>query len=112
MSVNTTLRTNLVFPCKTYRAKSEVEEALEFRTMNMHDTLWDIIRQNVNLSSSELNQLVEELEDIIIDKYKLELLLDGWDRCHTEDGRPKPSDRKHDPEIWGDFLDLELDQLK
>ena len=33
-------------------------------------------------------------------------------RCHTEDGRPKPSDRKHDPEIWGDFLDLELDQLK
>ena len=36
--------------------------------------------------SNTLKEDLEELEDYIIEKWKLEMLLENWDKCHNEDG--------------------------
>lgn len=109
MSWGTNLRANIEFDRCTFTHKSEVEEALEFESMNANDILWDIIRQNVNLDSLELRELTEQLEQAFVDKYKLKLLLENWDKCHASDGTPVHSDEPwtKNPEIWGDFINGE-----
>lgn len=109
MSWSTNLRTNIRFDGCTFTRRSEVEKALEFKNRNVTDILWDIIRQNTTLESSKLRELTRYLEQAFIDKYKLKLLLENWDRCHTPDGAPIHSDEPwaKEPEIWGNFINEE-----
>ena len=57
--------------------------------------------------NNEISESLEELEEYYIERFKLNYLLEYWDKCHTKDGEPI-----HAPEgvgwddayIDGDFI--------
>lgn len=53
-----------------------------------------------------VNYLYSELEELFIKRYKLEILLEEWENCHTNNGLGinPPDDVKYKSFIDGDFV--------
>lgn len=107
MSSNTTLRTNIIFPHKTYDSKWKVEEELEDAKQCRQNILWDLLRKNTSLEPFELNQLTADLEDIDVQIWQLHRLLSEWDKLiDKETGELITSPGEYQPKIWGDFINV------
>lgn len=102
MGWETRLRTNIIYNRQTFRHEYEVRESL--------DETNDLIRYHEDklkfLSAmtepqkycgeespefyvtNTLKECLDELENLYVDRFKLELLLDRWSSCHDEEGYP------------------------
>lgn len=61
----------------------------------------------LTLTLLAVNDAMETLEEAVIEKYKLSLLAEHWDKCHTPTGAPivPPEKDWHERAyLWGDFL--------
>lgn len=105
MSWQTDLFTNITFNRKTYNSLGEVESDYD-KVCNMikhfegdlrslalitepkkfcdeeQDPLWFL--------KHKVEECLEELEDLYVEKYKLELLISEWNHCHNEEGYAIP----------------------
>jgi hypothetical protein len=55
---------------------------------------------------ANVNYLCTEFEDLFVKRYKLEMLLEEWDKCHNKEGLGinPPDDVKYKSFIDGDFV--------
>lgn len=109
MSWYTILTTNITFSHKTYDKRYEVESDLEEtnKIIKMYeDELLSLImttepkkmmsRDEIDSFSpidwlkDKYNTIKEQLEEYYIERYRLNLLLDDWDKCHDEKGLAIP----------------------
>lgn len=103
MGWSTELFCNITFNKKTYNSLGSVESDLgnvEDMIKYNESLLRDLAlitepKKMLNLDEDEdvlskirimLNEAFEELHDLYIEKYKLELLIDCWSNCHNKDG--------------------------
>lgn len=120
MGQSTRLYTKITFFDKCYNTKSEVERDLE----NAYGRLEKLKKELIilvmmtepnkfapkNQSPSEyLNSnaqvLIDEIGDLNIEIWKLEILLDRWEECHTKDGLGKyPPEGEQHTYIDGTFV--------
>lgn len=122
MGWSTELFTNITFNRKSYNTLYEVE--------NDYETVCDMIKhfeedirslalitEPKKFCSEEedpmwyltnkVNENLEELQDLYIEKFKLGVLIDVWKNCHDEEGYaiPKPENINWDSSfIEGDFI--------
>lgn len=120
MSQSTRLYTRMTFFDKTYNSKDEVERDLEI----VHARLEHLKQEQIMLAmmtepgkfapkdqspmyyvKNSAEQIFEDIKDAAIGEWKLEILLDRWEECHTRDGLGKypPEEAKH-TYIDGDFV--------
>lgn len=103
MGWSTELFCNITFNKETFNSRYEVETRID-ELNNLIDFIKDRIKSfvimtepNKMLSEEErkdplfhlsktIKEDLEELEDYIIEKWKLEILLENWDSCHNENG--------------------------
>jgi hypothetical protein len=125
MGWGTTLYTSLYFSRETFRTKYEVESALN-DAKKMRDLYKDKIKAMVYMTepnkyySNEEGDILEqvqndldiqfnELDDYNYEIYKLELLLEEWDKCHNKDGKAicPPEDMPYDTcYLHGGFIEM------
>lgn len=130
MGYGTYLTTDLYYNRKSYTSRYEVENDLDdvrqiisnlktrLRTFafmtepqkfmdkeEYSDPMWFI--------EHEINEILEELDEYIVEEYKLSILLEHWEHCHTKDGKPilPPEGFGHwnTAYIDGDFIAPESD---
>ena len=122
MGWETNLMVRLRYNRKSYQSKYEVERDLEdvndmikYHSNKLHSLAMmtepkKFMEEDADpfqWISNEVRDSLEELEEYYIDKYKLEMLLEYWDKCHTKEDEPI-----HTPEgigwddayIDGDFI--------
>ena len=122
MGWETNLMVHLRYNRKSYQSKYEVERDLEdvndmikyhsnkLQSLAMMTEPKKFMEEDADplqWVSNEVRESLEELEEYYIDKYKLEMLLEYWDKCHTKEDEPI-----HAPEgigwddayIDGDFI--------
>lgn len=125
MGFGTYLFCDLYFNRSTFETKEQVKSELEqmnsyikdlegklydFGVMTEPDKFFKSEESNINYLSlirEEINDTIQELEGAYIDRYKLELLIDNWDSCHTSDGKaitPKFDESKYSAFLSGDFV--------
>lgn len=103
MGWSTDLFCNITFNKETFNFKYDVESKIDDLN-NLINFIKDRIKSFVIMTepnkmlgeeerkdplfylSNTLKEYLEELEDCIIEKWKLEMLLENWDKCHNEDG--------------------------
>lgn len=102
MSWSTELFCNIHFNRQTYNSKYDVEIQLE-EVNNWIITLKDKLRDLAIMTEprkycdeetenpyyfviNQFQDCMNDLEDSIVEKYKLELLLYNWDACHNKEG--------------------------
>ena len=125
MAWGTTLYTSLYFSRETFRTKYEVENALK-DAKKMRDLYKDRIKAMVFMTEPNKYYSIEEgdileqvqndldiqfngLDDYNYEIYKLELLLEEWDKCHNKDGKAicPPEDMPYDTcYLSGDFIEM------
>ena len=107
MGWETDLVTSISFNRETYQTKYQVEQDLKDVNKSIQDikgyisdfaTMTEPAKfmpkdEDDDLSPYEwvqqtLKALFEELDSYYYDKFKLEILLDDWDKCHTKKGKP------------------------
>ena len=121
MSQSTRLFTTINFAGKTYNSLNEVRIELQDIEIRIND-----LKSNLRVlaymtepnkmkpeeaSVSEyldanINYLYTEFEELFVKRYKLEMLLDEWDKCHNNEGLGiNPTDDiKYKSFIDGDFV--------
>lgn len=130
MGWETTLYTSLHFNRKTYDSKYQVEDELEELNESINrykQELRDLVMitepEKMFKSSDDTDEyttspydtvtgrfkdLMEFLEEDLIEKYKLEILLDSWDACHDKKSGlaiGRPDNVKWDSSFMdGDFI--------
>lgn len=120
MSQSTRLYTRMTFFDKTYNSKDEVERDLERaseRLTRLRQQLMNFVMMTEpkkfapeDQSPSEyLNSnaqvLIDEIGDVNVEIWKLEILLDRWEECHTKDGLGKyPPEAAQHTYIDGSFV--------
>lgn len=120
MSQSTRLYTRMTFFDKTYNSKDEVERDLERaseRLTRLRQQLMNFVMMTEpkkfapeDQSPSEyLNSnaqvLIDEIGDVNVEIWKLEILLDRWEECHTKDGLGKyPPETAQHTYIDGSFV--------
>lgn len=125
MGWGTTLYTSLYFSRETFRTKYEVEDALK-DAKKMRDLYKDRIKAMVYMTEpnkyysieegdileqvqNDLDIQFNELDDYNYEIYKLELLLEEWDKCHNKEGKAicPPEDMPYDTcYLQGDFIEM------
>lgn len=126
MSVNTNLYTKIVFNRKTYNSKIEVQNDLEtaqeliaktkerikfFGFMTEPEKYKPEDETSFWFVDNSLDVLIEELQELTITEYKLEMLLNKWDLCHDVNGvgiAPPAQTEKNKSYIDGDFVKTNL----
>lgn len=121
MSQSTRLFTTINFAGKTYNSLKEVENELQDIEIRIND-LKSNLRvlaymtepnkmkpEDVTVSEyleANVNYLYTEFEELFVKRYKLEMLLDEWDKCHNNEGLGinPPDDVKYKSFIDGDFV--------
>lgn len=103
MSWSTELFCNISYNRKTYNSRYEVQDDiddLDKQIESCKETIRDMVMitepsKFVNKDNDEdpylflcnnFTQNIELLEELIIEKYKLNILLDNWGNCHNKDG--------------------------
>lgn len=123
MGWGTTLVCGIYYNKKTYDTKYSVEEELEDLNDRLRDLREDILLLSAATdpnkvfpkSEEPLTELrrrikedLEEIDEVTIDIFKLELLLENWDACHDKDGYAidTPDNIEWDSAfLYGDFIE-------
>lgn len=121
MGFGTYLYTDLYFNRKTYNSLYEVEEDLNEAQGKLSHArarlrilafMTEPQKFCVDGESpdtyleQELDYALEELEESLIDVYKLNMLKDCWEETHDSEGKAiRPSDEDRKPFISGDFIE-------
>lgn len=127
MGWGTNLTTQLYYSRKTYNSKYEVQQDYDDED-KMINTLKSELKNLAIMTepqkwipkdelescdpmyyiSNRVEQILQDLEDAIIDKWRYGILLDNWENCHNQDtglGKEEPEDWKYDTAyISGDFV--------
>lgn len=106
MGCETDLFCGIVFDNKTYKTRYDVEVDIEFEKrlidgakQRLHELAVMTEPQKflpdeeesgdyLSIVHSEVDEQLEQLEESIVSKANLEMLLEKWDCCHTEDDKP------------------------
>ena len=121
MSQSTRLFTTINFAGKTYNSLNEVRielQDIEIRINDLKSNLRVIAYMTEpnkmkpeDATASEyldanVNYLYTEFEELFVKRYKLEMLLEEWDKCHNNEGLGinPPDDVKYKSFIDGDFV--------
>jgi hypothetical protein len=121
MSQSTRLFTTINFAGKTYNSLNEVRvelQDIEKRIEDMKSNLRVLAYmtepnkmkpEEATVSEyldANVNHLYTEFEDLLVKRYKLEMLLEEWDKCHNNEGLGinPPDDVKYKSFIDGDFV--------
>lgn len=105
MSWRTDLFCTITFPHETYGSKQTVEDELEgkkrairvveqrlrdFALMTEPEKFYDkeSYESPYDFIDRELRDNLEMLQELHVEEYKLERLIESWDLCHDEDGCP------------------------
>jgi hypothetical protein len=122
MSQGTNLYTRLRFIDKTYNSKDEVLGDYNYVTDRIRQIkfrlfVFAMMTEPDKFKSddesaefyikSNVNDLLEEYETLIVEHYKLEMLLERWDKCHDENNGlaiDPPKDIKYGHYMDGDFV--------
>lgn len=121
MSQSTRLFTTISFAGKTYNSINEVRvelQDIETRINELKSNLRVLAYmtepnkmkpEDATVSEyldANVNYLYTEFEDLFVKRYKLEMLLEEWDKCHNKDGLGinPPDDVKYKAFIDGDFV--------
>lgn len=121
MSQSTRLFTTINFAGKTYNSLNEVRIELQDIEIRIND-----LKSNLRVlaymtepnkmkpedaTASEyldanVNYLYTEFEDLFVKRYKLEMLIEEWDKCHNNEGLGinPPEEVKYRSFIDGDFV--------
>lgn len=108
MGYSTELFCNLSFNRETFNYKSDVESKLDdvksyikmdkarlrdFALMTDPEKLYNKEDYDSAYSflTSEVENTLDDLEENLVEKFKLETLLDCWDNCHTKEGLAIPA---------------------
>lgn len=128
MSWSTDLFCNIAFNRKTYNTIYEVQDDIDelnriirhcedqvkaYALMTEPKKFCDKEEDPKLYLSNGVAQELESLQEYYIDKYKLELLLDNWDECHTKEGLAirRPDNIHWDSAfISGDFIKYKEDE--
>jgi len=103
MSWSTELFCNISFNRKTYNSKYEVQDDIDDLNKQINtckETIRDMVMitepsKFVNKDNDEnpyfflcdnFKENIELLEELIIEKYKLDVLLNNWGNCHNKEG--------------------------
>lgn len=121
MGFGTTLYTDIYFNRETYNSLYEVEDELE-QTNNLIKILekdiesLTLITEPKKFCSEEddpicflqnrVRESLHELNELYINRYKLTLLKDEWDKCHNDEGLaiPAPREVRYKSFLSGDFI--------
>lgn len=123
MGWSTELFCNISFNRETYTHKEQVQDDID-ECNNMIQLYQNELRDYAimtepkkyfeieedesyyDILTSNIRDIFLELQEYIIQKYKLELLLDNWDKCHKgELAIPLPKNIKYnDAFLEGDFI--------
>lgn len=112
MSQSTRLYTRITFFDKNYNSKCEVENDLEnarerLARLRQRMMYFALMTEPKKFASdmetpeyyveNNVQVLMDEIQDEALGIWKLEILLDRWDECHTKDGLGKypPDEAKH-----------------
>lgn len=126
MSWSTELFCRIGFSHETYNNIDEVQDKLEQLNKEI-ETCEQSIRDLVIMTEpakfynkedydspysfvyQEYRDNMELLEELLIDRYKITLLLDNWDQCHRNDVAIDPPENVHYDSafLWGDFVKSE-----
>lgn len=112
MSFKTTLRTDINFLDRTFDEKCKVEEDLKQQEDLREALIWDLVRKNTNLESFELKELKSQLQDVCANIWTLNQLLDQWDDLARDDKGNFVRPLEDKPMLWGDFINLKMEDLK
>lgn len=129
MSQSTRLFTTINFAGKTYNSLNEVENELQEVEAHIEDlksnlrVLAYITEPNKmkpeDATASEyldanVNYLYTEFEELFVKRYKLEMLIEEWDKCHNNEGLGinPPDEIKYKSFIDGDFVYTEKHPTK
>lgn len=124
MGWSTELFCNITFNRETFNSKSEVEDKIKELTDYIKvasETIRDLVimtepnkmfksTDEVDTYSAlinEYNSQMEALEEYIIDRHRLYILLNNWENCHTKEGLAiDPPDNIHWDTAYlsGDFV--------
>lgn len=121
MSQSTRIFTRISFPDKTYNKKYEVEFDLEevrnrlaelkselrvLAFMTEPSKFKDPEESTYDFLANNVNSIYEKLEELFVEEWKLSILLDFWDKCHTDDGLgiAPPEGISYKTFIDGDFV--------
>ena len=122
MGWETNLMVHLRYNRKSYQSKYEVERDLEdvndmikyhsnklysLAMMTEPKKFMEEDADPLQWISNEVRDSLEELEEYYIDKYKLEMLIEYWDKCHTKEDEPIHAPESigwDDAYIDGDFI--------
>jgi hypothetical protein len=121
MSQGTNLYTRIRFIDKTYNSKDEVlgdynyvtdrirqikNRLLMFAMMTEPEKFKSKDESAEFYIKSNMTDLIEEYEDLVVEHYKLSMLLENWERCHNDKGLAidPPDDIKYDHYMDGDFV--------
>ena len=129
MSQSTRLFTTINFAGKTYNSLNEVEKDLrevEERIEDLKSNLRVLAYMTEpnkmkpeDATASEyldanVNYLYTEFEELFVKRYKLEMLIEEWDKCHNNEGLGinPPDEIKYKSFIDGDFVYTEKHPTK
>lgn len=123
MGWSTELFTNISFNRKTYNTRYDVERDLE-ENKDMLNSMIQRLKQMVTITdpkkfiddetdplwwlNNETDEILSEIQELAIENWKLEKLLDEWNACHTPEGEPidLPENVNYMSSfIWGDFVE-------
>lgn len=121
MSQSTKLFTTINYAGKTYNSLNDVRvelQDIESRINELKSNLRVLVYMTepnkmkpeaASVSEyldANVNYLYSEFEELFIKRYKLEMLVEEWDKCHTNDGLGinPPDDVKYKSFIDGDFV--------
>ena len=121
MSQSTRLFTTINFAGKTYNSLIEVRielQDIEIRINDLKSNLRVLAYmtepnkmkpEDATVSEyldANVNYLYTEFEELFVKRYKLEMLLDEWDKCHNNEGLGinPPDEIKYRSFIDGDFV--------
>lgn len=121
MSQSTRLFTTINFAGKTYNSLNEVKNELQDIEIRIND-----LKSNLRVLAymtepnkmkpedatvseyldANVNYLYSEFEELFVKRYKLEMLIEEWDKCHNNEGLGinPPDDVKYKSFIDGDFV--------
>lgn len=129
MSQSTRLFTTINFAGKTYNSLNEVKNELQDIEISIND-----LKSNLRVLAymtepnkmkpedatvseyldANVNYLYTEFEELFVKRYKLEMLIEEWDKCHNNEGLGinPPDDVKYKSFIDGDFVYTEKHPTK
>ncbi len=122
MSWSTELFCNISYNRVTYNSKSEVEDRIA--DLNKDIEYCEKVIRDMSLITEpakyagkdedpyyfvteRVEEALNELEEYLIEKYKLSILLDNWENCHNKEGLAiyPPDDMDYDTAyLHGDFV--------